>query len=197
MRWDSEGTSEQGEWFEDGRLIVYKESVDGIAGFCFLLSLLVLLNSEASYDFGIASTGVLSWFPRYELRAFCVVFRYHIMLPLSPTPDPARYIIDVKTQWNLTLQLLEQAYLLWIFTQKWPKIHSTVITGHSSQHRMSETSSSTSGKLVDHSDTRPCWCRTDIQLFCIMLSQFTISFSIECMEVSCFAIIKIQWNEEL
>ena len=42
----SDGTSKHGEWFESGRRIVYKESVDGVGGFPFLLSLLVLLYSK-------------------------------------------------------------------------------------------------------------------------------------------------------
>jgi hypothetical protein len=57
---DSDGTSENGEWFEGGRRIVYKESVVGIGGIPFLLSLLVLLYRKASYDFETASTLVLS-----------------------------------------------------------------------------------------------------------------------------------------
>ena len=76
------------------RRIVYKESVDGDGGFPFLLTLLVLLYSKASYDFETASTLVLSWFPRNEFRAPCPVFRYHILLSISPTPDPARYSRD-------------------------------------------------------------------------------------------------------
>ena len=51
MGWDSDGTSEYEEWFEDGRRIVYKESVDSVGGFPFLLSLLVLLYSKQQYDF--------------------------------------------------------------------------------------------------------------------------------------------------
>jgi len=56
MGWDSDGTSEHGEWFEGGRQLVYKETVAGAGGFPFLLSLLVLLYSKASYDFETAST---------------------------------------------------------------------------------------------------------------------------------------------
>jgi len=41
----------------------YKGRVFGIGGFPFLLSLLVLLYSKASYDFQTASTHVLSLFP--------------------------------------------------------------------------------------------------------------------------------------
>jgi len=58
--WDSDGTLEHGEWFEGGRRSVYKETVVGIGGFPFLLSLLVLLYSKSSYDFETASTLVLS-----------------------------------------------------------------------------------------------------------------------------------------
>ena len=60
MGYDSDRTSEHGEWFGGGRRIVYKESVDGVGGFPFLLSLLVLLYSKASYDFETALTLVLS-----------------------------------------------------------------------------------------------------------------------------------------
>jgi len=45
------GTSEYNEWFERGRRIVSKERMFGIGGFHFLLSLLVLLYSKASYNF--------------------------------------------------------------------------------------------------------------------------------------------------
>jgi len=60
MGWDLDGTSEHGEWFESSRGIVYNESVVGGGGFPVLLSLLVLLYSEASYVFETASTLVLS-----------------------------------------------------------------------------------------------------------------------------------------
>jgi hypothetical protein len=56
---DSDGILKHGEWFEDGRQIVYKESVVGVGGFPFLLSLLVLLYSKASYDLETASTFVV------------------------------------------------------------------------------------------------------------------------------------------
>jgi len=46
MGYDSDDTSEHEEWFEGGRRIVYKESVDGVGGFPFFLSLLVLLYSK-------------------------------------------------------------------------------------------------------------------------------------------------------
>jgi len=57
---DPDGTSEHEEWLEGGRLVVYQQSVVGVGGFPFLLSLLVLLYSKASYDFETASTLVLS-----------------------------------------------------------------------------------------------------------------------------------------
>jgi len=59
---------------------VYKESVVGVGGFPFLLSLLVLLYSKASHDFEIASTLVLSWSPRNEYRTSYLVFWYHIIV---------------------------------------------------------------------------------------------------------------------
>ena len=55
-----DGTSEHQEWFEDGRRTVYKESIVGVGGFTFLLSLLVLMYSKASHDFETALTLVLS-----------------------------------------------------------------------------------------------------------------------------------------
>jgi len=81
MGWDSDGTSEHEERFEGGRRIVYKESVDSVGGFPFLLSLLVLLYSKASYDFETVSTLVL----------FCLVFDITFLSPISPTHEPARY----------------------------------------------------------------------------------------------------------
>jgi hypothetical protein len=63
MGGDSDGTSDHEEWFKGGRQIIYKESVAGVGGFPFVLSLLVLLYSKASYDFETASTLVLSGFP--------------------------------------------------------------------------------------------------------------------------------------
>jgi hypothetical protein len=89
MGWDSDGTSEHEEWFKDGRQIVYKESVVDIGGFPFLLSLLVLLYSTASYDFEIASTFVLSWFSRHEHWASLSCFlisHYCDQYHLHPTP---------------------------------------------------------------------------------------------------------------
>ena len=47
-----------GSWVADGLYI--KRVLIGIGGFPFLLSLLVLLYSKASYDFETASTLVLS-----------------------------------------------------------------------------------------------------------------------------------------
>ena len=78
---DSDGTSEHEGWFEGGRRIVYKESVDSVGGFPFLFSLLILLYSKASYDFETVSILVLS----------CLVFDITLLSPISPTPDPARY----------------------------------------------------------------------------------------------------------
>jgi hypothetical protein len=48
------------EWLAGGRRTVYTESVVGVGRFAFLLSLLVLLYSKASYDFETISTLVLS-----------------------------------------------------------------------------------------------------------------------------------------
>jgi len=74
-----------------------KRVLIGIGGFPFLLSLLVLLYSKASYDFETALTFVL----------FCLVltcskrtsspvrpaFEITLLLPISPSFDPARYTI--------------------------------------------------------------------------------------------------------
>ena len=75
MEWDSDGTSGHEQWFAGGRQIVYKESVVGNGGFPFPLTLLVLLYSEASYDFEPTSTLDLCWIPPNEYRASCLVFR--------------------------------------------------------------------------------------------------------------------------
>jgi hypothetical protein len=52
-----------------GRPIRYTESAVRVGGLPFLFSLLVLLNSKASYDFDPAPTLVLLRFPRNESRA--------------------------------------------------------------------------------------------------------------------------------
>jgi len=67
-----------------------KRVLFGVGGFPFLLSLLVLLYSKASYDFEIASTFVLSWLPQNEPRAlsaplsksyYCYQYHLHPTLP--------------------------------------------------------------------------------------------------------------------
>jgi len=57
---DSDGISEDEKCIEGGRQSVYKDRSFGIGGFLFLLALLVLLYSKASYDFDTAPTVVLS-----------------------------------------------------------------------------------------------------------------------------------------
>jgi hypothetical protein len=101
IRWDLDGTLEHEEWFKVGRRIVYKESVAGVGGFPFLLSLLVLLYSKESYDFETASTLVLCWFSRYELRVpFCLVviahfsFQYHLR-PTLPVTYTTKHILTI------------------------------------------------------------------------------------------------------
>jgi hypothetical protein len=81
--WDSDGQSEHGEWFEGGRGIVYTESVVGVGGFSFLLSLYVPLYSEASYNFETAPTIGLCWFSRYELPAPFVLCHYPILTNIT------------------------------------------------------------------------------------------------------------------
>jgi hypothetical protein len=87
MEWDSDGTLEHEEGFEGGRRIVYKETVVGVGGFPFLLSLLIFLYSNASYNFKTAWTRVFCWFSRYEFRAPFVLpskshlsYQYHLRL---------------------------------------------------------------------------------------------------------------------
>jgi len=64
-----------------GRRIVYKESVDGVGGFPFLLSLLVLLYSKQQYDF-----------ERYsDSCSLDTHFEFSSETSISPAPDPARY----------------------------------------------------------------------------------------------------------
>jgi len=46
-------------------------------------------------------------------------------------------IMDGKTCWNSTLELLERAHQLREFTPECLKTQNTVITGHYSQHRIS------------------------------------------------------------
>ena len=55
-------------------------------------------------------------------------------------------IMDVKTCWNSTLELLEQAYQLQEFTASGSRDQHTVITSHSSQHMMNGPLSITSWK---------------------------------------------------
>jgi len=101
--WDSDGTSEHEEWFESGRRIVYKESVIGVGGFPFLVSLLLLLYKQSklrlwnSFDsclvliFSIRTSSVLCLF---SISHFS--YQYH----LRPTPP-----ITVKSRFWPTLIL--------------------------------------------------------------------------------------------
>ena len=88
---DSDGILRHDEWLEGGILMCIQWGWFGIGGFPFLLSLLVLLYSKAIDNFETASTLVLSLISRYELRALLSRLWYHILFPISPTPDPARY----------------------------------------------------------------------------------------------------------
>jgi len=58
------------------------------------------------------------------------------------------------------------------------RIQNTVITGHSSQHRINVQWSSKSWRLWGHSDTAPCGCRSGIWVLCITSSLSTMSCSI-------------------
>jgi hypothetical protein len=57
---DSDGTLEYGEWFEGGRQIVYKDMLFAVGGCPFLLSLLIVWYSKASYNLETGSTSVSS-----------------------------------------------------------------------------------------------------------------------------------------
>ena len=61
------------------------------------------------------------------------------------------------------------------------KIQNTVITGHSSQHKMNGRLSSMSWKYWDHSDIGPSGCQRGIQSHCITLSQCTMTCLITWM----------------
>jgi hypothetical protein len=95
---DLDRTSEHEEWFEGGRRIVYKESVVGVWWFPFLLSILVLLYSKASYHFETALTLVFFWFPRNEYRALCFALLYHIIVTnlTSARPRPLQLRVFCK-----------------------------------------------------------------------------------------------------
>jgi len=79
-------------------------------------------------------------------------------------------IIDVKTYWNTTLELLERAYRSRDFPHEWLKTHNTAITDLSSQHRMSVRLLSMTWRFYGHCGTGPCGCRNGIQLLCTMSS---------------------------
>jgi len=64
----SNGTSEYEELFEGGIQTVYKERLFGIGGFPFLVSLLILLSSKASYDFETTPNPVLICFLENKLQ---------------------------------------------------------------------------------------------------------------------------------
>ena len=88
---DSDGISEDEKCIEGGRQSVYKDRSFGIGGFLFLLALLVLLYSKASYDFDTAPTVVLSWFPRWKLRTVCSDYDITLLLPTLAIFNPAHY----------------------------------------------------------------------------------------------------------
>jgi len=86
---DLDGTSEHEEWFEGGRQIVHKESMLGVGGFPFLLSLLIFLYSTATDDFEItshlpsldSSWQTLSSFVLITISHYC----YQCHLPSTPS----------------------------------------------------------------------------------------------------------------
>ena len=84
-------------------------------------------------------------------------------------------IMDGKTCWNSTLELLERAHQLREFTPECLKTQNTVITGHYSQHRISGWLLSISRRFYGHSSTGPCGCRNGIPLLCTTSSLSTIT----------------------
>jgi len=62
-----------------------KESVDGVGGFPFLLSLLVLLYSKASYDFETASTLVLSCLVPFSISHYRHQYHLRTTPPVTPS----------------------------------------------------------------------------------------------------------------
>jgi len=76
-----------------------------LEGFLFILSLLILLYSKASYDFETASTLVLSDFLETNLERFVFSFDITFELPISPTLDLARYTRTSLTTLYLILNV--------------------------------------------------------------------------------------------
>jgi len=100
---DSDGSSEYEEWFEGGRQIVCKDSVVGVGGFPFLLSLLVLFYSKASYDFETASIFCLVLTPSKwtsnHLSCFPISHHFH-QYYLHPTPPVTlEWVLLHRTQY--------------------------------------------------------------------------------------------------
>jgi hypothetical protein len=90
-------------------------------------------------------------------------------------------ILDVKTHWKLSLELLECTYLLHEFTREWLKNPNRAITGHSSQHRMSGLLPSITWTFYRHSSTGLRGCRNGIPLLCIKSSLSTTTCLITWM----------------
>jgi len=91
----SDGTFEHKRWWEGGRRGVYQERSFGVGGFPALLSLLVLLYSNASTTF--YHLWFLSCLDSLDtnFRASCPNYDITVLLPISPAPDPACYIEKV------------------------------------------------------------------------------------------------------
>jgi len=105
MVWDSENTSEHEEWFEGGRRIVYKESVVGVGGFLFCS-----ISSFSCIAKQVTTLKQVRLLPcldssKQTLSTFCFVFHITFELPISPTPDPARYTHH-QTVWFFQVTIL-------------------------------------------------------------------------------------------
>jgi len=90
-------------------------------------------------------------------------------------------IMDVKTRWNLTLELLERAYQLCEFLHDWLKTPIYSDFGYSLQHRMSGQLLSMSWRFGGHSGSGPCGCRNGIPLLCVTSLLSTITCLITWM----------------
>jgi hypothetical protein len=130
------GTSEYKECFEGGRCTVYTETVVGLGGFPLLLSLLLLLYSDASHDFRTAPTLVLYELPQYELRAVFALFAISLSSPQyhqRPTPPVTHRLIGKGQQSNWRVKSIR--WHLWN-TCIWIHCSNTISNNYSKRSRL-------------------------------------------------------------
>jgi hypothetical protein len=87
----SDGTSEHEELFECSIQIVYKATVVRRWRISFSSHFTRALASQSKSDFEQASTRVFCKFLERTSSTFVLFEISHYLLPISPTPDPARY----------------------------------------------------------------------------------------------------------